>query len=67
MPAETDEQKQESLRKRRRETEADTLLRLPMEELRTHQCEHLTAETTADKDASLQQVNALQHKPKVSS
>ena len=33
-------------------------------EMRTRQCEHLVAETTADKDARLQQMNALQHKPK---
>ena len=37
MPAETDQQKQEMLRKRRRETRADALLRLPMEEMRTRQ------------------------------
>ena len=35
MPAEKNEEKQERLRKRRRETGADTLLRLPMEEMRT--------------------------------
>ena len=35
-----------------------------MEEMRTHQCERLAAETTADKDARLQQMSALQHKPK---
>ena len=56
MRAKTDEQKQEMLRKRRRETRADALLRLPMEEMRTCQREHLVAETTADKRTRLQQI-----------
>ena len=64
MPAETDEQKQEMLRKRRRETRADTLLGLPMEEMRTRQREHLATITTADKDTRLQQISALQQKLK---
>ena len=38
MPAEKNEEKQERLRKRRRESGADALLRLPMEEMRT--CQH---------------------------
>ena len=48
----------------RREIEADALLRLRMERMRTHQCERLATETTADKDARLQQMSALQHKSK---
>ena len=64
MPAETDEQKQERLKKWRREIGADALLSLPMEEMRTCQHECLAAETTADKDARLQQISELQHKPK---
>ena len=63
-PAETDEQKQERLRKRRREIGADALLRLPMEEIRTYQWKRLAAETTADEAARLQQISAIQHKPK---
>ena len=62
--AETDEQKQERLRKWRREIGADDLLRLPIEEMKTCQHEHLAAENTADKDARLQQISELQHKPK---
>ena len=42
-PAETDEQKQEMLRKWTREIGADALLRLPMKEMRTCQCERLAA------------------------
>ena len=63
-PAETNEQEQERLRKRR-ETGADALLRLPMEEMGTHQRERLAAETAADKDARLQlQMSARpSHKP----
>ena len=38
-PAEADEQKQERLRKQRREIGADALLSLPMEEMRTCQRE----------------------------
>ena len=34
-----------------------------MEEMRTRQHERLPTETTADKDARLQQMSALQHKP----
>ena len=45
-PAETDKQKQERLRKWRREIGADTLLRLSLEEMRTCQCEHLASEIT---------------------
>ena len=56
MPAETDEQKQEMLRKRGE--------RLPMEEMRTRQHERLATKTTADKDTRLQQISALQHKLK---
>ena len=48
MPAET-EQKQERLKKRRRERGADALLSLPIEEMRTYQHECLVSETTADK------------------
>ena len=47
-----------------REIGADALLRLPMEQMRTRQRECLAAETTADKDARLLQMSALQHKPK---
>jgi len=57
-PAETNEQKQERLRKWRR------VLRLPMEEMRTRQCERLAPETTADKVTRLQQISVLQHKLK---
>ena len=57
---ETDEQKQERLRKRRRDTGADAAV----EEMRTCQHKSLATETTADKDARLQQVSELQHKPK---
>ena len=64
MPAETDEQKQEMLRKRRRETRADALLRLPIEEMRICQRERLATKTTADKDTRLQQISELQHKLK---
>ena len=64
MPAETDEKKQERLRKQRRELGADTLISLPMEEIRTCQPENLTAETTIDKNTRLQQISKLQHKPK---
>ena len=46
----------------RREIGVDTLL--PIEPMRTHQRERLAAETTADKDTRLQQMSALQHKPK---
>ena len=63
-PAETDEQKQERLRKQRREIGADALLRLPMEETRTRQRECLAAETTADKVTRFKQMSALQHKLK---
>ena len=59
-PAETDEQKQERLRKQRREIEADALPRLPMEEMRTCQSERLAAETTADTDTRLRQISAHQ-------
>ena len=59
MPAEKNEEKQERLRKRRRETGADTLLRLPMEEMRTCQHDALEAETAADKDTRLQQMSAI--------
>ena len=41
-----------------------TLLRLPMEEMRTCQHERLAAESTADFDTRLQQMSALQHKLK---
>ena len=64
MPAETDKQKQEMLRKRRRETRADALLGLPMEEMRTRQCERLATKTTVDKDTRLQQISVLQQKLK---
>ena len=64
MPVETSEQKEERLRKRKREIGADTLLSQPMEKMRTCQCERLAAETTADKDARLQEISELQHKPK---
>ena len=63
MPGETDEKKQERLRKRRRDIGTDALLSLPMEEMRICQREGLAAETTADKDARLQQISELQHKP----
>ena len=64
-PAETNEQKQERLRKQRRKTGTDALLRLPMEEMRTHQRERLVPETTSDKDARLQQIHECpSHKPK---
>ena len=53
-PAETDKQKQERLKKRRREIGADALLSLPMEKMRTCQHERLATETTAEKDAQLQ-------------
>ena len=42
------------------ETEADALLSLPMEKMRTCQRECLAAETTADEDARLQQISELQ-------
>ena len=57
MPAETDEQKQERLRKRKREIGAGALPRLPMGEMRTCQSERLAAETTADTDTRLQQIS----------
>ena len=60
MPAETDEQKQERLRKQRREIGADALPRMPMEEMRTCQGERLAAETTADTDTRLWQISAHQ-------
>ena len=66
-PAETNEQKQGRLRKWRRETGANALLRLPMEEMRTCQCECLAAETAADKDARLQQMSVPPTNRKVSS
>ena len=47
-PAETDEQKQERLTKRRREIGADPLLNLPMQTCQ-HEC--LAAETTPERDA----------------
>ena len=53
-PPETDEQKQERLKKRRREIGADALLSLPMEKMRACQHERLATETTADKDTQLQ-------------
>ena len=52
------------LRKRRRETKADALLGLPMEEMRTRQRECLATKTTADKDTRLQQISPLQQKLK---
>ena len=52
------------MRKRRREIGADDLLRLPIEEMKTCQHERLATENTADKDARLQQISELQHKPK---
>ena len=64
-PAETDEQKQERLRKRRKETGADTLL--PMKEMRTRRRECLATESTADKDTRLQQISTLPTNRKVSS
>ena len=63
-PAEKDKQKQERLKKRRREIGAHALLSLPMEEMRTCQHECLAAETTADKDARLRQISELQHQLK---
>ena len=63
-PAEKDKQKQERLKKRRREIGAHALLSLPMEEMRTYQHERLAAETTADKDARLRQISELQHQLK---
>ena len=62
--AEKDKQKQERLKKRRREIGAHALLSLPMEEMRTCQHECLAAETTADKDARLRQISELQHQLK---
>ena len=59
MPVETVEQKQERLRKSRREIGADTLLRLPMEEMRTCQRERLAAEATADTDTRLKQMSGF--------
>ena len=56
-PAETEEIKQERLKK---QTEADALLSLPIEEMRTCQRERLAAETIANKDARLQQISELQ-------
>ena len=56
-PAETDEQKQERLKKQRREIGADALLSLPMEEMKICQHERLAAETTVGKDARLQQIS----------
>ena len=53
-PAETDKQKQERLKKRRKEIGTDALLSLLMEKMRTCQHEHLATETTADKDTQLQ-------------
>ena len=38
---------------------ADTLLRLPMEEMRTCQRKRLAAETTADTDTRLKQMSAF--------
>ena len=52
------------MRKQRRDIGAHALLSLPMEEMRTCHRKHLAAETTADKDARLQQTSELQHKPK---
>ena len=52
------------MRKRRGEIRADALLRPPIEEMSSRQRKRLTAETTADKDARLQQMSALEHKPK---
>ena len=46
------------------EERADVPLRLPMEEMRTCQREHLAAETTADKRTRLKQISTLQHKLK---
>ena len=63
-PADPDCRQGRRLRKWRREIGADAPLRQPMEEMRTCQCEHLAAETTADKNARLQLMSALQHKPK---
>ena len=51
-------------RESRGEIGADGLLRLPMEEMRTHQHEHLAPESIADKDTRLQQMSTLQHKAK---
>ena len=64
-PAETDEQKQERLKKRRREIGADRLCSGCQGEMRTCQDELLAAETTADKRTRLQQVSEHQHKLKV--
>ena len=58
MFAETDEQKQERLRKQRREIGADTVLRLPNG--RACQRERLAAESTANKDTRLQQMSNWQ-------
>ena len=55
MSAETDEQKQERLRKQRREIGADAVLRLPNG--RACQRERLAAESTANKDTRLQQMS----------
>ena len=61
ISADTNEQKQERLKE---EIRVDTLLSLPIEEMRTCQHERLAAETTADKDTRLQQTSELQHKLK---
>ena len=61
ISADTNEQKQERLKE---EIRVDTLLSLPIEEMRTCQHERLAAETTADKDTRLQQISELQHKLK---
>ena len=63
ISADTNEQKQERLNEAE-EIGADTLLSLPIEEMRTCQHERLAAETTADKDTRLQQISELQHKLK---
>ena len=66
-PAETDEQKQERLKKQRREIGADQLCSGCQWEMTTCQHERLAAETTADKHTRLQQVSEVQHKLKVTS
>ena len=63
MPAETDEYKQQRLRKRRRDRSRRSTQTANGRD-KNCQSECLAAEITADKDARWQQMSALQHKPK---
>ena len=63
MPAETNEYKQQRLRKRRRDRSRHST-QTTNGRNKNCQSECLAAEITADKDTRWQQMSALQHKPK---